>query len=465
MANIPTIPNTAPVQDVQIGTKVDSRFQQGVISAQANVFSEAMNVVSDYELRKQKAEEVAGFNQASITLNKATADYQHNLKTMKDQDIVPKWQETAQKVKDDLLKNTEGWSGAAKRKFSQTLDTWQNDSTIQFQVAGDHLASERRKATAIAASNEFLQTGDPAYMENAKQAITSAVQAGDMTPTEGQVHIGAMQKNLEMNQVAYGTMADPFSMYDALTAKGDGGKYENFTSIPAYQRPRLIFEATRIANGVRAETMRGFTQAVADARDANQPLPDRDQLDVIAKKQGISPKWMDKLYAAPKPELDTTQYAKDVVELNHMNLVDDPDGKNAARATEIITGYKGTAATNLESIYKERKNPTSATNSPTATRAFKEMEDLFNVGAFGKFKMPSTGYDEQGNKLPPTEDIAKRTTAFTVYGDAMAQLRQWMSQNPEKVDDANAVNQQVKLIVGKLAGKDAGIDLRNHLGI
>ena len=331
--NIPTIPGTSPVQDIQIGTKMDSRYQQAAIGATADVFSSAMGVVQDYELRKQKAEEVAGFNQASIVLNKATADYQHGLKTMKDQDIVPKWQEQAQKTKDELLQTTQGWSGPAKAKFSQTLDTWQNDSTIQFQVAGDHLASQRRKATAVAASNEFLQTGDPAYLENAKQAITSARDAGDMTPDEASMHIGALQKGLEMNQVQYGMEDDPFSMATALTDKGEDGGYKNFSAIPASQRAPLIFRANKLSNETRVATMRSFTQQIADARNNGEGLPDREALDVVAKHQGISPKWMDKLYAPPKPELDTKQYATDVVELNHMNLQDDPDGKNYARAT------------------------------------------------------------------------------------------------------------------------------------
>ncbi len=238
MANIPTIPGSAPVQDVQIGTKVDSRFQQGVISAQANVFSEAMNVVSDYELRKQKAEEVAGFNAASITLNKATADYQHNLKTMKDQDIVPKWQETSQKVKDDLLKSTDGWSGAAKRKFSQTLDTWQNDSTIQFQVAGDHLASQRRKATAVAASQEFLQTGDESILPNAKQALTTARDAGDMTQAEYDQHVSALTRGLQTNQILNGIESDPVKTLRDIDA-GD------FKDVPAKQLLQLKGTARR----------------------------------------------------------------------------------------------------------------------------------------------------------------------------------------------------------------------------
>ncbi len=241
---IPTIPNTAPVQDVQIGTKVDSRFQQGVISAQANVFSEAMGVVSDYEQRKQKAEEAAGFNAASITLNKATADYQHNLKMMPDKDIVPQWQQTSQKVKDDLLKTTEGWSGPAKRKFSQTLDTWQSDSTIQFQVAGDHLASQRRKATAIAASQEFLQTGDESLMGNAKAALTTAKNAGDMTQAEYDQHVSALTRGLQTNQILNGIESDPVATLRDI----DAGEFKD---VPAKQLLQLKGTARRAVVAVQ----------------------------------------------------------------------------------------------------------------------------------------------------------------------------------------------------------------------
>lgn len=460
---IPSIPIPAPVSSIEQGTKIDPRSQLALIGQTADTVSTALGVISEYEQRKQKAEEVAGFNQASIVLNKATADYQHNLKTMPDKDIVPKWQEEAAKVKDSVMQNMSGWSQAAKRKMAQHLDTWASDSTIQFQVAGDHLASERRKATAVAAAHEFLQTGDPAFLENAKQAITVARDAGDFTATEASAHIGALQHGLEMNQVQINMEQDPFAMRDTLEAKDENGKYLNFTAIPASQRAPLIFRANKLSNETRVQTMREWTQMMADARNEGTAVPDRELLNPEAKRQGISPKFLDKLYAPPKPELDTAQYQKDVYELKHLDLVDDPTGKNLTRATEIQYGYKGAALKNLSDLVTEGQDPNSLTNKPTIKRAFKELDDLFDAGGFGNFKEPSTGYDELGNKLPPTVNAAKQTAAYAVYGQAASQLRQWAKDNPAKVNDDVAVSAQLKIITGNLAAKNAGIDLRNHL--
>lgn len=209
MADIPTIPGSAFIDTQTIGTKIDPRHRLAVIGATADTISQGLEVVGEYEEKKQKAEEIAAFNNASIVLNKTTADYQHRLKTIPDQQIVPQWSEIATKTKDGLLQGTHGWTPASRAKFQQHLDSWQSDSTIQFQVAGDHLASQRRKATATAAATEFLQSGDETLMPNAVSAIHAAVDAGDMAPEEGKAMIAQFPRTLQENQIRNGMEADP----------------------------------------------------------------------------------------------------------------------------------------------------------------------------------------------------------------------------------------------------------------
>ena len=469
MSNIPSIPIPAPIQTEQIGTKIDPRNQLAAIGAAGDVAAQGLNtglgIVADYEKRKQKAEEVAGFNAASIALNQATAAYQHNLKTMKDGDIVPQWQATSQKVKDQLLTTTQGWGPEAKAKFAQTLNNWQSDSTIHFQVASDNLSSLRRKATAFAAEREFLQTGDPEDMKRAQQGLKNALDAGDMTQEEYDLHADGLQKGFEMNIVQFNMENDPFSMKAALEERGKDGKYVNFTAIPATQRPTLLFRANRLENETRAQTMRDWRQAISDARDNGTPLPDQTMMEMEAKRQGIDPGWVKKALAPPKPELDQAAYAKDVVKLNHLNLQDDPSGANLAEATAIVSQYKGTAATNLEKIINDKRNPDHASNSPAATQIFKRMEGMHDIGVFlpratGTESVPGTGFwgfgadkrtvmtDEAnvGQKPDSTQagdvkhwkDVAPRAVIDAEadhYATALTRLRAYIKANPKATDE------------------------------
>ncbi len=438
MPNIPTIPNTAPVQDVQIGTKVDSRFQQGVISAQANVFSEAMGVVADYEVRKQKAEEAAGFNAASITLNKATADYQHQLKTMPDKDIVPKWQETSSKVKEDLLGQTQGWSGAAKRKFAQTLDTWQNDSTIQFQVAGDHLASQRRKATAIAASQEFLQTGDESLMPNAKAALTTARDAGDMTQAEYDQHVSSLTRGLQTNQILNGIEADPVATLRDIEAG-------EFKDVPAKQLLQLKGTARRavvaLQNGGRDELLR--------RHDAGEII-DEGEIQAMESTGAISPRGAKqvRLGIAQKDYKD----AKDtramlMLEADDTLTADNPDVEKKAQSIKddgaslppVLRRY---LYEHVDAKVKAATKSAEAAERPVEQQIFAQMrEDRMQNGYTLPTSMVETpGSIEFWNSLKSGSVVRSPSTSKQVpIADSLTALR-----DPTRVSD-----EQIKEAFGK----------------
>lgn len=277
MANIPTIPGTAQVESPELGVQVNPRSRLMAIGQAAETIGEGLSVISDYEQRKQKAEEVAGFNQTSIVLNKATSDYQHGLATMDDKEIVPKWEEIALKTKDEVMKNTAGWTPAAKNKLSQTLDTWASDSTIQFQVASDHLGSQRRKATAVAASQEFLQTGDKEMLPNAMNALKAAKDAGDMTEAEYNERTQGLTRGLEENQIRIGMTSDPQSTLKAM----DSGEFKD---VPPKSLHTLRGQVVKAISDQQNATRDDFTKRV----DSHDIVSD-EELDGAEQSGKISP--------------------------------------------------------------------------------------------------------------------------------------------------------------------------------
>ena len=116
MAEIPTIPGSARVPDTQIGVKRDvtprlralGEARQTVGKANAAV-QDAMGNVLEYEQRKQKAWEVAAFNNAATVTNKVTQGYASQLKQAKTEEaikaIVPNWGKIASETKTNLLNN------------------------------------------------------------------------------------------------------------------------------------------------------------------------------------------------------------------------------------------------------------------------------------------------------------------------------------------------------------------------
>ena len=263
MANIPTIPGSARVPDQQIGTKVDvqPRLQalgqlRKTVGQAAGALDEGLSAVADYEQRKRRAEEAAFFNQTSVTLMKVTSDARHNLKKQPDQDIVPNWTATSTATK-QTIQDDPGFakmSPDAQRELKRHLDSWQGNSTAEFQVNADKLASQRRNATAVAAKNAFLKTGDPAMRTNAVAALTAAKNAGDMTKQQFDFEVAGMDEQLEKNQILNGIDNNPYATLKKINAGG----YKNVSETDLNA---LKNQAERQTNYVQRQTGDGLIDA------------------------------------------------------------------------------------------------------------------------------------------------------------------------------------------------------------
>ena len=231
MGNIPTIPGTASIQDQQVGVKRNLGAEErpfeaarGAIRQGVQAITQATGQIEDYEIRKQQAEEAYLYNKNAITLSKVTSDYREKVKSMPDQQIVSNWQDVAKTTKENILSDPQmqDMTPAAKKRMTMGLEKWQGQTTGEFQLISDKLGSSRRRATAAAASAEFLKSGDPALLPNAQKAIDMAVKAGDMTPEQGERYKGQFPERLATAQASNLIIHDPQAAYNAL---GDDSKY------------------------------------------------------------------------------------------------------------------------------------------------------------------------------------------------------------------------------------------------
>ena len=227
--NVPTIPGTSQVPDVQIGAK---RNPQPRIQALAGVrrvaqaaegsIDSAMSVVAEYEEKKRKAEEAYVFNSSSLSFQKLHQDYLHNVKKIPDEQIVPGWTGATQAWKQQQLDQYGGkLSPRAKRVFEMNMDSAIGGSTAKFQVVADSLGSQRRESAAVANWDEFLKTGDPGMAAKAEGALRLAVRAGDMTQDKMDFYTSQIKPTLQKNQILNGIDNDAFATLKSI----DEGKY------------------------------------------------------------------------------------------------------------------------------------------------------------------------------------------------------------------------------------------------
>jgi len=276
MGNIPTIPGTGTVQDQQIGVRRDVRPQEERLSAEsrtigaaARTVNQAADVVQDYEERKRRAEEVAAFNKTSIVLNKGTQDFRSRIKTLPDQQIVPNWEQYSKSLSDQVLSSS-GITGPAQHRLAQHLATWKSDTTVEFQVAADKIGSQRRQSTAQAAAEEFLKSGDPALMPNAKAAVDSAVKAGDWTPEKAKRFTDQFPERVAEYQAQNAIDANP---YKATQMLKDGT-----IKITDPNKLRVLMgEAGERTNAVQGSTLQDYMSQIQNATSPLQ-YPTMDEL-------------------------------------------------------------------------------------------------------------------------------------------------------------------------------------------
>ena len=297
---IPTIPGTAQVADTQIGSKVNVEPRLRALGQARQTFQQAdsaiqggIGLVQEYEERKRKAEEAGFFNKTSIALMSATSTFRHGIKTIPDAEIVPNWTTASAAVKQTQLEDPgfQKMSPKAQRELRMQLDKWQGQSTGEFQLAADRLGSQRRHATAIAASREFLKSGDPALVRNAETSLDAAVRVGDMTAEQADFYKAQFPGILQANQIRNGIDANAVNTLHAI----DDGKFPDVT-------PNTLLSLRRQAE---AQVNRNKVGAYQDirAQQAKGRIYTKQELTDMADSEKIEGSSIDAILKAQKGDV------------------------------------------------------------------------------------------------------------------------------------------------------------------
>ena len=334
MAEIPTIPGSARVQDQQVGAKrnVQPRLQalgavRGLAKEADSGVQQAIGAVAEYEAKKQKAEEGYAFNMTSLGLQKLHSDFLHKVKTTPDEQIVPNWTQASAEWKQQQLDQYGGkLSPRAKQALTMNLDMGIGEATAKFQVVADKLGSQWREGAAVANWNEFLKSGDPAMADKAMAALKLAQNAGDITPDKVAYYKSQVPQVLQKNQILNGIEADPYRTLKDM----DAGKYAD---VPKQEFATLRNTAEKQVAYVQRTTASDF---INDFSTSGLPKSDKELQE--AKEAGKVTGEFVKNYKAMVERKDYHEAQdKQAVMLTKLRDLDLSDSDNPEKEVRKIT--------------------------------------------------------------------------------------------------------------------------------
>ena len=348
MANIPTIPGTAQVQDQQIGVKRDpsariralGSFRQTVGQADQAVQA-GLGVVADYEMRKRKAEETAFFTKSSVVMLNTFTDGLHTLKKQPDDQIVPNWVQRTQATKDTIKNDADfaKMSPAAQRKLLLQIDSWAGESTATMQKQADLLGSDRRAKTAIQAKKAYAKTGDDAYKKNALAALDAQNKAGDLSDDAYKDEVASLDSDFERNKILNGIDADPYATLKDINA----GKFKD---VSEQELGTLRNQAEKQVAFVQRSTA---SDLINDFQMTNQPK-DKAELQQLVKTGKVTGEFV-KNYGAMVEHRDHEQAVNNQALI--LNKLRDMDLSNSDNPEKDVRKIIDEAASLPPALQKE----------------------------------------------------------------------------------------------------------------
>lgn len=232
---IPTIPSVGPIQDPNLGVKVNpgptqARYQQlqQTIGAGGGAIEKGLMQIADYEHRKQQANEAAFYSKTFISVDKTTAAFAKAARGLDPNDIVPQWTEQATTLHNQIQNDPDykRMTKAAQNKLNLHLQDVFGKSTGDFQAEADVRQSITRWSTALAARNQSLAS-DPQNITRANVFLKQ--QAVDAPPDGGlEKALVETPKLANEHQIINDAKANPEQTRDDLEA----GKYPHITADP-----------------------------------------------------------------------------------------------------------------------------------------------------------------------------------------------------------------------------------------
>lgn len=348
---------------------------------------EAVQGLGDLGFRVKNATDAAYIAKSQAALQMAHTDFESWQKENPDTGTwADEYKSRIDPVVSQIKDGSRTLSPMARFRLNTDLGTTQMQMGARLRQATTQQNIVNAQGDFTLARNSVLadQTISPNDRKAHLDALTDeAVGHGIFSPQRG-----AMLKKQDTARIAQDTvsqliMADPFAARRAL----QDPESKAFDTLTTHAKVMAEFEANKAANQTRAATMKdwavqmGQTGRVVDAQGNEMSM---EQINAVAAHQEIAPKWVAKLLAPPPKEFDAPSFAAARNEIMTLDLTNDPQSENHARATELVMGQKaGPAREELKSLMDKLTEPKDELNTAVAKGVFAQMhEDRATNGVF-----------------------------------------------------------------------------------
>lgn len=230
-----------------------------------------------------------------------------------------------------------------------------------------------------------------AGQEDQAQALAAKqVATGEKNPEWGAQQKIAIPQQVDQNAAIHLMTTDvklgggPFVAQDKLEAKDSNGKFVNFTRLLPEQRQELLRQSSYDGRILQQQTADKYNQYIA----SGQPIDLQEAKNDLLTRT-LTRTTYNALTKPHKPVGDDPQgYVQLMGKINQL----DPTNRDYASEYEVgrdINNLTGFNQENAKQLFKEKMNPRSQLNTPTAKYGFDVIESGLSKNVFGKYEEPA----------------------------------------------------------------------------
>jgi len=434
---IQTISNTAVAAAPIGGAPANMDALMAPARAQGQMgqaIQQAGTVMGEFALRAADARNRTALVESEMTMDKAFADYQIQMKKEPDEEKwVEGWQAKSLEVKQQLLSD-KNLAPVVKGQLANEYKKFDQDSAIRIGTQANVRTVDRQKAKLLNVADFMWQAGD---YERGEIAIDTAVSAGLMTDADAVQIKKQGAERVDYYAVNRGINTDPIGTLDELEAQTPTGRWKNFGNLDENRRQALAVEAKRAISSVRVDTMQGLS----DRRNAREIIPEQELQGLVNQKK-ITPtqkKWIiqEQTRSGDDPKV-TVAFAKALREVDLYNPNQDPTQEQFAKLVGDRAGFTADQKQELERRLNVRTKPGDESNGDKTV--LKYVDELLDGGFLGLTKKDS----ETGRPL----DAKQYQAAYGRNIELRQQLSSFMSANPKAtpVQQRDFINSKLEAV-------------------
>lgn len=398
MANVPTIPGTFQANSPSVGIKADFGALDAPNRANAQSSQNIGRIgveLGDFALKMQAAVNYGIEADADRKMRKTMAEFQQSRQGRTDEN---QWEAEWKEKSDQLLSSISEESPIGpdlKRKLTENFKDWQTSGAIEVRMMANKQAINRATERAGQAADEAARDGDE---QGVNLAIDGAVDHGLLMP-----EVAAKMKRQYLTKIdEYAAknfiMANPMSAEDFLGEKTEVGKYVNLPRLTPDQRYSLLQQA----KGAVVQKRTDYQNEIATRRFGGELIGDAE-LEGAVKSRIVTPAWARAFKKQQALDLGKGGSSEDqalaFAEVRSAILAYDPDKDGGAEYSKLFTQAQllpERMATDAINLLKQKNEKTGPLNTPVARDVFKVIEERFDAGLYGKFKVKQETRNDAG---------------------------------------------------------------------